>query len=124
MPHAIVRYLHAINLRDATDRLAALHQVVTEGVVYTHAHAPEVYRGRPHLASLLELFATHKSTTTWEPVGTTETHHHAFRQRYQTVIGGDVQTEGTYTGTTDDDGRLQLVLGFIDAERDCCHGRC
>jgi len=49
-------------------------------------------------------------------IGLPDTHHQAYRQRYRTLNGTTVVTQGTYCGQTNHEGKLHLLLGFIDVE--------
>jgi len=116
MQHPIVSYLEIINIVDNERRALALAEIVAADVTYSHTHAPNAIHGRDELANLLQWFAKNRATTEWQPIGLPDTHHQAFRQRYRTLNGTTVVTQGTYCGQTNHEGKLHLLLGFIDVE--------
>jgi hypothetical protein len=114
MTHPIVGYLATMNLDSAADRAERLTRLVAEDVRYLDPHAPEAISGREALAALLSVLRERLPHLRVERVGEPDTHHEAFRQQWRMIAGETVFSAGVFVGTTAEDGRIQVIIGFID----------
>jgi hypothetical protein len=118
MTHPISIYLEIANLDDPAEQASRLAEVVDPDVTYTDAHAPDVIDGLGNLARFLTMFRDRVPNLRFEPLGQPDTFHHAYRQPWalKDSSSGTTFSAGVFTGTTNSDGRLDLILGFIDVE--------
>jgi hypothetical protein len=87
-------------------------------VTYTDAHAPDVIRGVDQLDAFLTMFRERMPHVRFEPTRPPDNFHHAFRQPWRLIDTntGAVFSTGTFAGTTNPDGKIDLILGFMDQE--------
>jgi hypothetical protein len=114
MTHPIVDYLAVMNLESGEDREVGLTELVAAEVRYLDPHAPHEVNGRGELAEILAPLRARLPDVLIESVGAVQSHHGAFLQRWRMMRGAVEFSSGHFSGLTAEDGRLQLVLGFVD----------
>jgi hypothetical protein len=118
MTHPIVAYLDLANLADASARTEQLANIAAADVTYVDGHAPNIVSSAEELAAFLTMFHERVPHLRFEPTRSPDAFHHAFRQswRLTDTTTGAVFSTGMFAGTTNIDGKLNLILGFIDQE--------
>jgi hypothetical protein len=118
MTHPITAYLDIANLTDPSERTTRLTSIAAADVTYTDPHAPNVISGIGELDAFLTMFRDRVPHVQFEPARTPDVFHHAFRQPWRMIdtTTGALFSTGTFAGTTNTDGKLNLILGFIDQE--------
>jgi hypothetical protein len=118
MTHPIGTYLDIANLVDARQRTEQLAKITAPDVTYVDAHAPNIVSGTEELDAFLAMFRERVPHVQFEPTRAPDVFHHAYRQpwRLTHTTTRAVFSTGTFTGTTNTDGKLNLILGFIDQE--------
>jgi hypothetical protein len=118
MTHPIGTYLGIVNLTDGRERAKQLPSVVAPDVTYLDAHAPNIVSGAGELEAFLAMFRERVPHVQFEATRAPDVFHHAFRQswRLTDTVTGAVFSTGMFVGTTNAEGKLNLILGFIDQE--------
>jgi hypothetical protein len=118
MTHPIVTYLDVANLTDAGQRTQRLASIAAPDVTYVDAHAPNIISGAEELDGFLAMFRERVPHVRFEPTRAPDVFHHAFRQSWRLTHTrtGAVFSTGTFAGTTNTDGKLNLIIGFVDQE--------
>jgi hypothetical protein len=118
MTHPISTYLNIANLIDVRQRTELLSTIVAPDVTYIDAHAPHVVRGAEELEAFLAVFRERIPHVQFEATRAPEVFHHAFRQSWRLIdtVNAAVFSVGMFVGTTNTEGKLNLILGFIDQE--------
>ena len=110
---AITNYILAWNASDIAERNQLLAKSFSKNGRYVDPHIPQPVTNIEAMKKIIQTFRErlpHKLTLIGEP----EFHNHVFRLQWKMVHQGEALSKGIFVGETDETGKIDNLIGFID----------
>jgi hypothetical protein len=110
----VERYLDTWNEQDAIARRAAVGELWAEAASYTDPLV--AVRGPDAISQLIGAVQARTPGHVFRLLDSVDAHHNVARFRWELVPaqGGESVAVGFDVAVTDDDGRIDMVVGFLD----------